>query len=233
MMSSQFNRNSLLELSIPLRLKILKWCQCQVLIVGKSCSAENLGMYAIRLDASRIFGCTHAVISHIVYNISGFFTVRKVPDLSKKYDTNWTLVTGADTGIGRAINCKLVSQGLNVGVLSLDDNYLKVTMKDLRKTYLEQTFRSVGVMLGPWISYLDIIKQEMEDIDVQCIFNNAGFIDTAFPDQSPINKILANIEYNSTAAVNITHHFVGKISKKYGWYKIIRKITNRKYYSSL
>ena len=33
----------------------------------------------------------------------------KAPDLKKEYDANWALVTGAVTGIGRAIDFKLVS----------------------------------------------------------------------------------------------------------------------------
>jgi len=152
------------------------------------------------------------LISYIIPQV--FMAIRKVPDLKKKYDAKWALVTGAGTGIGRAIAFKLASQGLNVVVVSLDDKHLKVTMKDLRETYPEQTFRSVGVTFGPGISYLDMIEKETKDIDVQCIFNNAGFIVTGFLDQSPIGKILANIECNSTAAVNITHHFVGKLVEK-------------------
>ena len=35
--------------------------------------------------------------------------VRKVPYLKKKYDANWALITGAGTGIGRAIDFKVAS----------------------------------------------------------------------------------------------------------------------------
>ena len=43
-----------------------------------------------------------------------------------------------------------------------------------------------------------------------CIIS-AGFIVTGFLDQAPIGKLLANIECNAVAGVNISHHFVKKL----------------------
>lgn len=42
---------------------------------------------------------------------------RPVPDLKKKYNAKWALVTGGGSGIGKAIAFKLASQGLNVVVV--------------------------------------------------------------------------------------------------------------------
>jgi short-subunit dehydrogenase len=50
---------------------------------------------------------------------------------------------------------------------------------------------------------------------IDSFFFSAGFITLGFMDQAPLGRLLANIECNTTAAVNITHHFVGlMVSKK-------------------
>lgn len=103
-----------------------------------------------------------------------YMALRPVPDLKKKYNATWALVTGAGTGIGRSLAFKLASQGLNVVVVSLDDDYLKKTVKDLKEHYPNLEFRSVGCTFSPGVPYLDMIKEATKDIDINIIFNNAG-----------------------------------------------------------
>eukprot|EP00979_Chaetoceros_neogracilis_P011036 scaffold2667_cov218-Chaetoceros_neogracile.AAC.3 len=140
--------------------------------------------------------------------------IRPVPDLKKRYDATWALVTGAGSGIGKAIAFKLASQGLNVVIVSLDDDFLKETMKEIKLMYPDQEFRSVAVTFAPGVPYLEMIKVATKDIDVNIVFNNAGFITLGFMDQAPLGKLLANVECNATACVNITHHFVQAMVKK-------------------
>mmetsp|Transcript_1831 Transcript_1831/g.2564 ORF Transcript_1831/g.2564 Transcript_1831/m.2564 type:complete len:331 (+) Transcript_1831:77-1069(+) len=140
---------------------------------------------------------------------------RPVPDLKKRYDAKWALVTGAGSGIGKALAFKLASQGLNVVLVSMDDDFLKQTMKDIQAEYPDLEFRSVGVTFSPGVPYLDKIKEATKDIEIKIIFNNAGFIVTGFLDQAPLGKLLANVECNATACVNITHHFLSiMVAKK-------------------
>jgi len=99
--------------------------------------------------------------------------------------------------------------------VSLDDDYLKSTMKELKSTYPDLQFRSVGVTFSPGVPYLEKIKEVTKDIEVKILFNNAGFIVTGFIDQTPLGKLLANMECNATAAMSITHHFLQiMVSKK-------------------
>lgn len=137
--------------------------------------------------------------------------LRPIPDLKKKYGATWALVTGGGSGIGKSLSFKLASQGLNVVVVSIDDDFLKETMKELKEKYPDLEFRSVGCTFSPGQDYMKKITDATKDITVQIIFNNAGFIVTGFMDQAPLGKNLANVECNATATVNVTHLFLTKL----------------------
>jgi short-subunit dehydrogenase len=144
-----------------------------------------------------------------------YMCIRPVPDLKKKYTTEtgqeWALVTGAGSGIGKSISMKCAAQGLNVVLVSLDDDCLKTTMKEIQSLYPKQQFRAIGVNFTRTTNYMDIIQQQTKDISISILFNNAGFIVTGFVDQVPIEKLLLNIECNAVAAMQISHYFVQKL----------------------
>jgi short-subunit dehydrogenase len=140
-----------------------------------------------------------------------FMAIRPVPDLKKRYNAEWALVTGGGSGIGKAIAFKLAKQGLNVVIVSLDDKYLKETMEQLKEHSPKLQFRSVGVNFSPGVDYLKKVDEATTDLDIPIIFNNAGFLVTGFFDQAPLGKLLANVECNATASVNIAHHFIAKL----------------------
>lgn len=147
-----------------------------------------------------------------------YMAFRPVPDLKKRYNATWSLVTGGGSGIGKSIAFKLAKQGLNVVIVSLEDDFLKETMKQLKEAFPDLEFRSVGVSFSPGVDYLKKISDATKDIEIPIVFNNAGFLVTGFFDQSPLGKLLANMECNATAAVNISHHFAGRLvsAKKKG-----------------
>lgn len=179
-----------------------------------SCDASSLYTSPL-LIISMIFAFPTAfwLMAYLIPQV--YMCIRPVPDLKKRYNASWALVTGAGSGIGKSLAFKLASQGLNVVVVSLDDDFLKETMNELKEAYPNLEFRSVGVTFSPGVKYMDKIVAATKDIEVPIIFCNAGFMVTGFLDQAPIGKLLANIECNSTSAVNVAHHFVKiLVSKK-------------------
>jgi short-subunit dehydrogenase len=149
---------------------------------------------------------------YIIGNIS--MSLLGPVDLKKKYDAKWALVTGAATGIGKSLAETLALQGLNVVLVSLPDKHLKNTTKELQEKYPELEFRSVATMFDHKTDYLSNIISETDDIDIQIIFNNAGYIVTGFFDHTTLDTQLANMECNATACVKVTHHFVQQMLLK-------------------
>lgn len=153
------------------------------------------------------------LVAYLVPQI--YVCLRPVPNLKKKYDADWALVSGAGSGIGKALAFKLASQGLNVVIVSLDDKFLTETMDEIQAAYPKQQFRSVPTNFAPGVPYMEKIIKATKDIEIPIVFCNAGFMVTGFLDQAPIEKLLANIECNATSAVNLAHYFVKPlISKK-------------------
>jgi len=106
-------------------------------------------------------------------------------------------------GIGKALATRLADQGLNVVLVAKPDDLLDATHTELQTTYPKLQFRKVkmpqcwllfkrslltivshylkvAVNLSEPGAYLGPIKEATDDIDVQLIFSNAGYILTGF-----------------------------------------------------
>jgi len=136
-------------------------------------------------------------------------------DLKKKYQATWALVTGGSSGIGKEIARKCLRQGLNVVIVARDEPVFEATMKEFKADFPKSEIRQVKANLsdasGAW---MEDVKKVTDDVDVQCIFNNAGFIVTGFFEQHPVEAHLANFHCNLTANVHLTHHFYSRLIER-------------------
>ncbi|CCW63157.1 unnamed protein product [Phytomonas sp. EM1] len=138
----------------------------------------------------------------------------KIPqNLRKKYKAEWAVVTGGSSGIGKAISEKLAMQGINVVLVALGDAMLDKTFEELTKRFPSVKFRKVGVNLGEVnsASYMKPIIAATEDIHVQLLFNNAGYITTGLFADTDLERLRCNFECNAGSVIPITHHFLRKM----------------------
>ena len=129
-------------------------------------------------------------------------------NLKSKYNAQWAIVTGSSSGIGKAIAEKLASQGISVVLAALDDPLLANTFAELQKKFTSVTFRKVGVNLGQDGKYMDAIIQATKDIEINLVFNNAGYICPGLFADTDYERLRANFECNAGCTIPITHHFL-------------------------
>lgn len=77
-------------------------------------------------------------------------------------------------------------------------------------------FRFVGCDLSEATgeTYLTAVKKVTEDIDVQILCNNAGFITTGGYADVPLKREMANFHTNVTSGLTLTHHFADQMLEK-------------------
>eukprot|EP00041_Stephanoeca_diplocostata_P018463 m.386683 g.386683 ORF g.386683 m.386683 type:complete len:357 (+) comp21020_c1_seq1:101-1171(+) len=136
-------------------------------------------------------------------------------DLKKRYDAKWALVTGASSGIGKAITEKLCSQGINVVLAALDDDILDATFKEISEKNSHLQFRKVGCDLsGNRGDYFAEITAATKDLDVQLVFNNAGYITVGKIHDLPLGRTMGNFECNAAAPIRLTQHYAKEMTDK-------------------
>lgn len=137
-------------------------------------------------------------------------------NLKLKYkNAKWGLVTGGSSGIGLALVEKLAGQGVNVVVVAFPDSTFSRNFAALVKKFPAQQFRAVEVDLSlPGSAYLPVIQDATKDLDVQIVFNNAGYIKTGFFCDVSLAEQQKNHTCNATSAMEITHWFASQMLKK-------------------
>jgi short-subunit dehydrogenase len=87
----------------------------------------------------------------------------------------WTLITGASSGIGRALALQFASQKNHIVLVSRDEEKLRALTKIIEEQYGVQTFviaKDLSVPSAPFEIFKILSENNMI---VDCLVNNAGF----------------------------------------------------------
>lgn len=164
------------------------------------------------LTLCTITGAVFLCLSILPYLVWHYFVSFSAPqDLKRRYSATWALVTGASSGIGKALAFKCAEQGLNTVLVAKPDDLLDGTFSEISKDFPELSFRKVPVDLGTQ-GYVEDVANAIKDIDVQVCFLNAGYIQTGLFHKTALPKLYANLECNVGHVVGLTHLLVNRMT---------------------
>lgn len=102
--------------------------------------------------------------------------------------------------------------GFNVVIVAYPDKLLDSSVKEYEEKWPTLSFRKIGLNLAG--DFATKLAKETEDIDISCVFNNAGYVKTGFFATVPIEAHLQNYHCNATSVVQISHLYVRRMREK-------------------
>ncbi len=125
----------------------------------------------------------------------------------------WALITGASSGIGRAMSEQLAQQGLNIVAVARNQANLD-ELKDSLETRFSVKVRTLSADLSdPQASY-DIDKQTT-DLDIGLLIPNAGIENNGAFIDNPIEAEQKMLTLNTTSPMLLSHLFGQRFKQRF------------------
>src|SRR5437763_1943456 len=129
----------------------------------------------------------------------------RVTPLDKQQFGPWAVVTGASSGIGRAVAAQLAANGINLVLAARRLSTLDDVGNDLVHRHGIR-YRSVRVDLAR-PDFLDVLTDATDDMDVGLVVSNAGDMNLGEFLATPHDSLLAELRVNTEAHLSLTHHY--------------------------
>ncbi|GAB1293715.1 Inactive hydroxysteroid dehydrogenase-like protein 1 [Apodemus speciosus] len=139
------------------------------------------------------------------------------PDLIKQYG-RWAVISGATDGIGKAYAEELASRGLNVILISQEEEKLQAVAKHIADTYRVETL----VLAADFSRGREIyapIQEALRDIDIGILVNDVGafYPYPQYFSQIPEDTLWDIVNVNIAAASQMVHIVLpGMVERKKG-----------------
>lgn len=104
---------------------------------------------------------------------------------------------------------KCATQGMNVVLVARPEAILGEAFSALRAQFPSLQFRKVPVDLSRRGSHEEI-AQATSDLNISVCFLNAGYVQTGFFNQTPLEKHFANLECNVGHVLALAHVLVNR-----------------------
>ena len=125
---------------------------------------------------------------------------------------DWALVTGASSGIGREFAKQLAARNLDVVLVARRKERLEQLAAELAAEHGVRTRILVADLSQP--SGIETVVRGTADIDVGLLVNNAGREDSGRFLDTPVEELLASIDVNSKAPLQLSHHFAQRMRSR-------------------
>ncbi|MCO6478094.1 MAG: SDR family NAD(P)-dependent oxidoreductase [Phaeodactylibacter sp.] len=130
-----------------------------------------------------------------------------------KQNVRFTLITGASSGIGKAMAFECAAMGRNLLLVALDEPALPATVEDIRGRY-GVTIGHLGIDLSREDSPEKVFRwvQEM-GYRVDTLINNAGFGRGGLFENVNLQEYYSMIQLNNQAMIGLCYYFLPELRK--------------------
>jgi short-subunit dehydrogenase len=129
----------------------------------------------------------------------------------KKYGP-WALVTGASSGIGKALSTQLAGNGLNIVAVARNADNLNKLKKELEHSY-NINVKTIAADLSNSKSY-ELINEQTKDLDIGLLIANAGTENNGLFSDNEITSEEQLIAVNVTSPMKLSHEFSQRFEKR-------------------
>lgn len=136
----------------------------------------------------------------------------RVTHVDKQRFGPWALVTGASSGIGRALATQLAASGINLILAARRLSILDEVGHDLAQRHRIQ-YRSVRVDLAE-PDFLTTLIHATNTLDVGLVVSNAGDMNLGEFLATPHDALLGELRVNTQAHLSLTHHFGQSLTRR-------------------
>ncbi|WP_431158257.1 SDR family NAD(P)-dependent oxidoreductase [Winogradskyella poriferorum] len=133
----------------------------------------------------------------------------KTVDRLKKDYGNWALVTGATSGIGKALATKLAEAGFNLVITGRRETQLNSLSTEFFDQYNVESIPIVGDLSRK--EAVDSLLEETNHLSIGIVILNAGFGTSGKFVNSDIQNELNLVDLNCKAVLQMSHHFCNKM----------------------
>ena len=131
---------------------------------------------------------------------------------SKQKFGPWTIVTGANSGIGAAFVNELAARGYNIVLVGRRIDAVQKKGNELMRKYNIQT-RNVIVDLSDH-DFLASIAKATDDLDIGLLVSNAGDAAMGALLKIELSKLKSMLKLNTQSHLELTHYFGRRFAKR-------------------
>jgi uncharacterized protein len=128
-------------------------------------------------------------------------------------DECFALVTGASSGIGRAIAEELAKRKINLVLVALPASGLEGVSEHLAKTFNVDVYSFSVDLTIPEVPFMLFQECENEGLNIQILVNNVGIGNLELFETSDLDETMLLLSLNNRALVTLTYLFIPTLKK--------------------
>jgi len=137
---------------------------------------------------------------------------------------DWAIVTGASSGIGKALAHEIASQGINIVLIARREDILESAAAELKSLHqIEARIISADISEDQGI---DRVIQSTQDLQVGLLVLSAGMENNGLFIKNHLETELKLLQLNVVSTMKLTHHFTqGMVNRNKGGLMFVSSMT--------